>query len=261
MPTLARPDGVELHWEEAGEGPRVLICNTFNLARMDELVTALAPSRRVLTYEPRGLGRSSGDGPYDLGTGVADLEALLEDRGAVSAALGIGDGAHRAMRVADARPDLVDQVMITSTGIDRGGGPNDSIGFSGSVEVLSALTGLLRRDFRSGLRSMVGGSGGGGDEDVVRRRVEELSAAVTQDAAVGYLEAWIGASSVDVARRLRSRLTILAYEGNSWFPLPLFETMRDHLPDAGYELVDDGPVRRPDLAAEVLLRVTAAATA
>ena len=48
---------------------------------------------------------------------------------------------------------------------------------------------LMRRDYRSGLRQMLTGSAK--DEDEERERVEELVAAIPQEAAVGYLEAWI----------------------------------------------------------------------
>src|SRR5215208_1017775 len=197
MPTLSRPDGVELYWEQAGDGPGVLICNTFNLNPLDGLVARLAESRRVVAYEPRGVGRSTRTGPYDLGTGVEDIEALLEETGSVEVALGIGDGAHRAMRAADARPDLVDGVVFTSTALGRPG-ETDAPGFSGSTEVLLALMGLLRRDYRSGLRQMLSGSAG--DEEFERERVEELAAAVPQEAAIGYLEAWISAGSIAEAR-------------------------------------------------------------
>src|SRR5215211_6441199 len=165
MPVLERPDGVRLHWDEVGDGPGVLICNTFNLNPLDGLVEKLAESRRVVIFEPRGVGRSTPRGPYDLATGVADIEALLEEAGPVEVALGIGDGAHRALRIADARPDLVDRVVFTSTALGRPGDAN-APGFSGSSEVLLALMGLLRRDYRSGLRQMLSGSAG--DEDFER---------------------------------------------------------------------------------------------
>jgi pimeloyl-ACP methyl ester carboxylesterase len=258
MPLLARPDGVDLHWEATGEGPGVLICNTFNLNPLDELVSTLAESRRVVTFEPRGVGRSTREGPYDLGTGVEDAEALLEESGPVEVALGLGDGAHRAIRIADARPDLADRVVFTSTALGRPGDA-DAPGFSGSTEVLYALMGLMRRDYRSGLRQMMSGSAGG-DEDFERERAEEVAGIVSQEAAVGYLEAWISAGSVDVARRLGSRLTVLAYPGNAWFPLETYESMRDGLTEACFELVEDGPMSRPDLAAQVLLRVSEPAT-
>jgi pimeloyl-ACP methyl ester carboxylesterase len=257
MPKLARPDGVELYWEEAGDGPGVLVCNTFNLNPLDGLVSRLAASRRVVTYEVRGVGRSTLTGPYDVGTGVEDAEALLEETGPVEVALGIGDGAHRALRLADARPDLVERVVFTSTALGRPGEAN-APGFSGSTEVLFALMSLMRRDYRSGLRQMLAGSAH--DEDFERERVEELAAVVPQEAAIGYLEAWISAGSVDSARRLGDRLTVLAYPGNAWFPIEMYEALRDALTQACFELVEDGPMTRPDLTADVLLRVSAPAT-
>jgi pimeloyl-ACP methyl ester carboxylesterase len=257
MPHLTRPDGVEIHWEEAGDGPGVLICNTFNLNPLDELVARLADSRRVVIYEPRGVGRSTLTGPYDLGTGVEDAEALLEETGPVEVALGIGDGSHRALRLADARPDLVERVVFTSTALGRPG-DEDAPGLSGSTEVLFALMSLMRRDYRSGLRQMLAGSAH--DEDFERDRVEELAAAVPQDASIGYLEAWISAGSMDIARRLGNRLTVLAYPGNAWFPLEMYETLRAALTQACFELVEDGPMTRPDLTAGVLLRVSEPAT-
>ena len=116
---------------------------------------------------------------------------------------------------------------------------------------------LIRRDYRSGLRQMLSGSAH--DEDEERERLEELVAVIPQDAAIGYLEAWIAAESFDVARRLGNRLTALAYPGNAWFPIEMYEGMRDHLTEACFEFVDDGPMTRPDLAAEVLLKVSAPA--
>src|SRR5688572_30736167 len=86
MPFLERPDGARIWWEQRGDGPGVLVCNTFNLGPVDELLDRLAAERRALTYAPRGIGRSSHDGPYDLDTGVADLIALLEETGPVEVA-------------------------------------------------------------------------------------------------------------------------------------------------------------------------------
>ena len=256
MPFLARPDGARLYWEEAGDGPGVLLCNTFNLGPLDPLVEELASSRRVVNYEPRGLGRSSKHGPYDLETGAADLEALLEETGPAEVALGIGDGTHRAIRVADKRPDLVDRVVFTSTALGRESG--ERAGFAASTEVLYALMSVLRRDYRTGLRQMLSGSAH--NEAGERERLEELVAAIPQEAAIGYLEAWIAAEAFDIARRLGDRLTVLAYPGNAWFPIEMYEGLRNHLTEACFEFVDDGPLTRPDLAAEVLLKVSAPTT-
>ncbi len=196
-------------------------------------------------------------GPYDLETGVADLEALLEETGPVEVAFAIGDGTHRAIRIADSRPDLVDRVVFTSTALGRESG-EDRAGFAASTEVLYALMSVLRRDYRTGLRQMLAGSAHNEAEE--RERLEELVAVIPHDAAIGYLEAWIAAEGFDVARRLGNRLTVLAYPGNAWFPIEMYEGLRAHLTEACFEFVDDGPITRPDLAADVLLKVSAPAT-
>ena len=254
MPFLSRPDGAQLYWDEAGDGPAVLICNKINLAPTGPLVERLASSRRVVTYEARGLGRSGKQGPYDLETGAADLEALLEETGPVDVALAIGDGTHRAIRIADRRPDLVDRVVFTGTALGRESG-DQRAGFASSTEVLYALMSVLRRDYRTGLRQMLTGSAH--NEAQERDRLEELVAVIPQDAAIGYLEAWIAAEGFDIARRLGDRVTVLAYPGNAWFPIEMYEGLRNHLTEACFEFVDDGPITRPDLAAEVLLKVSA----
>ena len=259
MPLLARPDGAEIHWEETGEGPGVLICDMYNLAPLEELVARLASERRVITYHPRGLGRSSEHGPYDLDTGAGDALALLAEAGPVEVVFGIGDGAHRAMRVATARPDLAERVVITSTGLGPSPDGDETAGFAGSTEVLSALMSLMRRDYRSGLRSLIAASDSF-DEETARQRVEELASAIPQAASLGYLDAWIKTSSADIARELGRRLTVLAYRGNDWFPIQMYESMRDYLTEACFEYAEDGPINRPDLAADVLLRVSAPTT-
>ena len=68
MPFIKRPDGAELHWEERGEGPNVVIANQFfsPLSVFGGLMDLLAERHRLVTYDPRGIGRSSAHGPYDM---------------------------------------------------------------------------------------------------------------------------------------------------------------------------------------------------
>ena len=58
MPKLRLPDGVELHWEERGDGPLVVIahpCISVPTA-FKALGDDLARDHRVVVYDPRGTG-------------------------------------------------------------------------------------------------------------------------------------------------------------------------------------------------------------
>ena len=61
-----RADGVEVHWEERGEGPTVFFAHISWLttpSRFEALLTDLAADHRVLTWDPRGVGQSTRRGP------------------------------------------------------------------------------------------------------------------------------------------------------------------------------------------------------
>ena len=61
MPRLARPDGVEIHWEERGEGPLVVLATQFFgfPEVFEDLLADLAGDHRVVTYHLRGTGEST----------------------------------------------------------------------------------------------------------------------------------------------------------------------------------------------------------
>ena len=79
VPELERPDGARIHYEVRGEGPLVVLSLGFAAtpATYEGLVADLARDHRVLTWEPRGCGNSSADGPFDIPTDADDLLALI----------------------------------------------------------------------------------------------------------------------------------------------------------------------------------------
>ena len=81
MPTLERPDGVEIAWESEGEGPLVVVANQFFSHRdvFGALIDELATDHTVVWYDARGTGASTRRGPYDMQTDVDDLQR--RDRG------------------------------------------------------------------------------------------------------------------------------------------------------------------------------------
>ena len=63
---LERPDGARIDYEVRGEGPLVVLSLGFAAtpATYEGLVADLARDHRVLTWEPRGCGSSSDEGPF-----------------------------------------------------------------------------------------------------------------------------------------------------------------------------------------------------
>lgn len=85
MPVV-RVNGVALHSQQLGEGPLVTMLHGLVIGNMATwyftAAHALSQSHRVLLYDLRGHGKSERvETGYDLGTMVADLEALLEVNG------------------------------------------------------------------------------------------------------------------------------------------------------------------------------------
>jgi len=162
MSRLRRPDGAEIEWRLDGEnGPLVAVglqalqppavCRPF--------VEELARDHRVLTYDLRGTGESNRRGPYDMETDAADLAALVEVAGGDALAVGLGDGARRAVRGAAVRPDLVHTVAISGeVPLGRSTGARGEA-LAESPAVLDALLELLEVDYRKGLRTMFTSSG------------------------------------------------------------------------------------------------------
>src|SRR5215210_5018720 len=100
MPRLSRPDGVEIHYEDRGEGPLVVLTSYWSMhpTALEPIIDELAGDHRVVRYDDRGLGESTRRGPYDLDTSAADLAALLRHLGEPAVLLGVADGPARAVR-------------------------------------------------------------------------------------------------------------------------------------------------------------------
>src|SRR2546423_1735464 len=123
VPRLERDDGVEIHWEERGEGPLVVLApySIFHPSVYDSVATDLATDHRVLRYDDRGTGESSRQGPYDMQTGAADLAAGIAAAGEAAVIVGLGDASNRAVRAYAEAPDLI-EAMVGPGGMPAGRG-------------------------------------------------------------------------------------------------------------------------------------------
>jgi hypothetical protein len=127
-----------------------------------------------------------------------------------------------------------------------------------STNVLEALVGMMRADYRSGLMAAISRGNPNMTQDEVRARVDATVVYIDHEASCGRLEAWIADDPGEDPVALGDRL-IVAFEGaGGWFPADLTEHGRDLLPEAQFVKLEGGALSRPDLTAAVVRGVTGA---
>jgi pimeloyl-ACP methyl ester carboxylesterase len=113
--------GARIYYTVAGSGPAVVLIHgwALSLREWDEQIAALAPHYRVVAFDRRGYGRSTGFA--DPSADPGDIRALLDTLGIRTAVLvGHSAGADVAIRFAAAMPERVEAVVL------YGGGEPDS---------------------------------------------------------------------------------------------------------------------------------------
>src|SRR5437667_12280773 len=145
MPRLERPDGVELHWEERGQGPLVVLAPYWSghPGVYEALLSDLARDHRVVTWDARGTGQSTPAGPYDMETDCSDLAAIVDQAGGDAVVISTPHGANRAVRVAASRKDLVAAVVALGTAPSARMPLEGSEGMIASETVVGAFVNLL----------------------------------------------------------------------------------------------------------------------
>jgi len=260
VPKLRLPDGVELHWEERGQGPLVVIahpCISVPSA-FRGLGDELERDHRVVVYDPRGTGESTRTGPYEIPTDAQDLAHLLDELGQPAVIVAFGEALHRAVEASAIKPDLV--AAVVSPGVAALGSGADyrgqDDGLATSPAVVGALVQLFESDYRSGLRTTVEGGNPQFGPEEVHQRVDDVVLYSPLEATLGRLRGWISHDSREAGRALGDRLWMLTFGGNLWFPAELKDAFERDVPEARIEEVADGAVSRPDLTAEVVRRIT-----
>jgi pimeloyl-ACP methyl ester carboxylesterase len=259
MPFLEVADGAKIYWEERGEGPLVVFAiQFFSYPELyAPLLDELARDQRVVSYDPRGTGRSTRRGPYDLATDTADLRALIEELGEPAIVFGMADGCHRAVKIAAERPDLVRAVVTSGTNPVGREAAQGTESLADSPSVLQALTGMMDTDYRAALFTMVKNANPGMDDETVRERVSRTAGFCPQEAAAPRLRDWIADEVGDDARAVGDRLWMLEFGGTPWFSADTLPSTRRLLPDAHIQEVEGGVFSRPDIAASVIREIAA----
>lgn len=116
---LTEANGVDLYYEETGDGPPLLLVLGLgaNTLSWEPLPAALAARFRVIAFDNRGAGRSAAPpGPYTTRQLADDAAALLDRLGVGRAhVFGLSLGGMIGQELALARPDLVDRLVLLGT--------------------------------------------------------------------------------------------------------------------------------------------------
>jgi pimeloyl-ACP methyl ester carboxylesterase len=261
VPTLTRDDGVEIHWEERGDGPLVILASYWQSlpSVFDNLIAELG-GHRVVTYDARGTGRSTRRGPYDMETSAGDLAAVAEASGGGAMVVAVVDASNRAVRVADAHPELVSTVVAAGTPPVSRDLFRDSDSLAASDNVIEAFLEMLESSYRGALRALVPAANPQMSEEEVDRRIDEQAEYSPREVAVAGARAWVEDDPVEAARRIGERLLVVYSEemAGPWLPpgSEMAEIVGRALPKARLIEVADGIVSRPDLTAAVVREVT-----
>ena len=122
MPTFAADDGVNIHYQVAGQGLPLIFAHEFagDITSWEPQVNYFARRYRVITYCHRGYPPSDvpeEPGAYSQERLVADMQELLTHLGFERAYIaGLSMGASTALRFAIAHPEMCRALIVASTG-------------------------------------------------------------------------------------------------------------------------------------------------
>jgi pimeloyl-ACP methyl ester carboxylesterase len=104
MRTARSADGTKIAFDQAGEGPPViLVVGAFNTRSTGEpLAKALESQFTVFNYDRRGRGESGDVQPYTVEREVEDLDALIREAGGAAQVFGYSSGGTLALQAAAA---------------------------------------------------------------------------------------------------------------------------------------------------------------
>jgi class 3 adenylate cyclase/pimeloyl-ACP methyl ester carboxylesterase len=140
-PGFAFRDGVRIAFYEHGNGDDTLIFINpivYGLEVFQPILEQLCQEFRIITIDPRGTGRSSRlHRPYSLAEHVEDVRAVIEQAGGPVSTVGISRGSNLVIRLADAYPTLVTNLILV-------GALPDSMGPGCPIQRLDYLNAIPR---------------------------------------------------------------------------------------------------------------------
>ena len=260
MPQLTRK-GAVIHWEERGEGPGLFIAHSMISmpSDFDALLGQLVSDHRVVTYDPRGAGKSSRTGPYDITTDAEDMAAVIEEAGHPVVAVALGYNPV-PLGVVTTRSELVEAVVLVGPPrIGSREGAEDVI----PLRIRRGGRGHARNDGEQSARAPADDYQHGQsavERGRVQERLEQQLAYGPPEVGVERGKAYLAYDATRACAALGRRLWVIHWE-NPLSPPDAFKRVRERLPEAQLFEVEDGPISRPDLTAEVVRQAAASLVA
>lgn len=255
---LARPDGARIHYEVRGDGPLVVLALGF--AATPEtyagIAEDLARDHRVVAWHPRGCGSSSREGPFDIATDAADMVALIQELGGRAAVWAVGHGVNVTTHARAIAPEAIDALVSPGIVTALRQHLEGTEGFAASGPVIDMLVEQLRRDPRGSVRATIASLNPQLDDDALRARVDETIAFTGPETTLERIESWLeDESSLEDLRALGDRVVVVWHATDDW-QAGAIPRVRELLPEARLIEVEDGPLSRPDLAADAVRSLT-----
>ncbi len=242
---MAHVNDVDLYYEEAGDGPRVLYLNGSGatLATTAPILERVRGDLDVLAFDARGLGRSSAvTTPYAMADLATDALALLDHVGWTTCrVLGISFGGMVAQEVAVTAPERVERLALLCTSAGGVGGssyPLHELAELSAEERMAKSTQLVDTRF-----SPEWFAEHPLDDAIVRARAAAATAPRSEDELAGERLQMAARAEHDVSSRL-GRITcptLVAcgrYDGIA--PVENGEWMAAHIPDAKLDVFEGG---------------------
>jgi len=258
MPSIER-DGLQIHFEDLGSGPPVVLGHSFLCSgeMWAPQVPALAEGHRVINIDERGHGRSGNlTEPFDLYDMVADVVAVLdalEIERAVWAGLSIGGMV--AMRAAITVPDRVAGLIL----VDTHAGPESPFKKLKYRAMALGVRTIGVRSFLPAISKLMFGI-------TTRRRNPELVTAWKERFAsvdVPSMILGLGAlvrrdSVIDLLRRVEAPSLVIVGDEDVSLPPPCSREIADALPNSSLVVIRESghlsSLEQPEAVTEAMLR-------
>lgn len=241
MPTLQAANAA-IYYEVAGSGEPIVLIPGFASGMWSWFCQAsLAESLRVITFDPRGIGRSpSGSIEMSIETFVDDVRVVLDDLGIEKAhILGASFGGFVALEFALRSPERVGKLILACT--TAGGAKH----VSADIEILRSFTRdperplgeQIRRFFRPAFTDECNAEHAEAVEEVCRLREENEVTDATYSAQLNT------AFSFDVDARLgeiKNETLVITGDGDNIIPMQNSTNLAAKIPNAELRVIKNG---------------------